>query len=359
VRVVVVGATGNVGSALVRQLRADPAVDEVVGVARRLPSPDALGGGIAWHQADIATDDLVPVLRDADAVVHLAWLIQPGRDLERLWAVNVDGTARLFQAIADAGVPALVYASSIGAYSPGPDDRPVDESHPTHGIATSSYSRQKAYVERLLDAFERDHPEVRTVRLRPGLIFQRDSAEEQRRFFVGTLLPRFLLRPGVLPVVPHLPDVRFQAVHASDIADAYRRAVLSDVRGAFNVAADPILSLRDVAGLLDARSVPVPHRLARWGAAATWHLRLHPVEPGWVDLALRSPVMDTSRARDVLGWGPALTAHDALRAVLDGIVDGAGAATPTLRPGRRLEEVTTGHGARYSTDPRAQAPDRS
>jgi UDP-glucose 4-epimerase len=356
VRIVVVGATGNVGYALSRRLGADPEVDEVVGVARRAPGTPL--PGVEWRSADLATSDLVGLLRGADAVVHLAWLIQPGRDLEQLWRVNVDGTDRLLSAVAEAGVPTLVYASSVGAYSPGPKDDPVDERWPTHGIATSSYSREKAYVERMLDTFEREQPDVRVVRLRPGLIFQRESAEEQRRFFAGALVPRKLLEPGVLPLFPHLTGVRFQAVHTEDVAEAYRTAVMSDATGAFNIAADPILSTRDVAELLEARPVPVPPALARAGAAVTWHLRLHPVAPGWVDLARRSPVMDTTRARRELGWAPQHGSHAALRTVLTGIRHAAGAPTPTLAPGRSIDELATGHGARYSTDASADSGSR-
>jgi UDP-glucose 4-epimerase len=122
----VVGATGNVGSSLVRALGAAPGIESVLGVARRLPAL-ALPR-VEWARADIATDDLVPLFRGADAVVHLAWLIQPSRDLETLTRVNVDGSSRLFAAAAAADVPALVYASSVGAYAPGPKDRRVDES---------------------------------------------------------------------------------------------------------------------------------------------------------------------------------------------------------------------------------------
>lgn len=356
-RVVVVGATGNVGFALTRALVEDPEVDEVVGIARRRPAPGAVPG-VDWVEADIVRDDLVATFRGADAVVHLAWLIQPTRDLTALWTVNVDGTVRVLDAAADAGVGSVVYASSVGAYSPGPDDEPVDETWPTHGVATSAYSRQKAYTERLLDAFEAEHPSIRVVRLRPALIFQPAAAEEQRRFFAGTLLPRWLLRGGSLPVMPHLRGVRFQAVHADDIADAYRRAVLSEASGAFNVAAPPILSTRDVADLLDARSVPIPVGLARAGAHLSWRLRLQPVSPGWVDLGQRSPVMDTTRAHDVLGWRPRHTGRDALRAVIDGIAEARGGPTPPLQPGRQAGEVTTGHGARASDDPRAQVERR-
>src|SRR3712207_6201141 len=172
-RVCVVGATGNVGTSLLERLAAESSVESVLGVARRIPSLTV--EKTDWAAADIATDDLVPLLRGTDAVVHLAWQIQPSRDRERLWKTNVLGSARLFRAVGEAGVPALVYASSIGAYSRGPKDRRVDESWPTDGISTSFYSRHKAEVERRLDAFEREHPTTRTVRLRPALIFKREA----------------------------------------------------------------------------------------------------------------------------------------------------------------------------------------
>ena len=101
----------------------------------------------------------------------------------------MDGSARVFRAAADAGVASLVYASSVGAYSPGPKDRRVDESWPANGITSSFYSRHKAAVEKLLDRFEREHPQVRVVRLRPGLIFKREAASGIRRLFAGPFLP--------------------------------------------------------------------------------------------------------------------------------------------------------------------------
>ena len=134
-RIVVVGATGNVGTSVLRSLADEPAVDSILGVARRLP---ALGyPKTEWAQADVSRDQLGPIFSGADVVVHLAWLIQPGRDEATLRATNVEGSRRVFEAAAAAGVPALVYASSVGAYSPGPKDRRVDESWPTHGIESS------------------------------------------------------------------------------------------------------------------------------------------------------------------------------------------------------------------------------
>jgi nucleoside-diphosphate-sugar epimerase len=329
VRVVIVGATGNAGTSLVEALSEDAAVDSVLGLARRLPAwkPPK----VEWAAADIARDELVPHFRGADAVVHLAWAIQPSHDRDELWRINVHGSERVFRAVAEADVAALVYASSVGAYSPGPKDRFVDESWPTGGTPTSFYARHKAEVERRLDRFEREHPDVRTVRLRPGLIFKRESGEEQRRLFAGRLFPRFLVRN--IPIVPDLPRLRFQAVHSLDVGEAYRLAVTRDVRGAFNVAAEPVLDPDALARILRARKVPVPPAAARAVVAATWRARLQPTPEGWFDMALSVPLMDTARARAELGWEPSLGADDAIRDVLEGISERGRLPTPPLIEG--------------------------
>src|SRR5206468_3400652 len=97
---------------------------------------------------------------------------------ERLHRTNVDGSRRVFAAAVAAKVPAIVYVSSVGTYSAGPKDTPVDESWRTDGIPTSTYARHKTAVERELDRVEQANPQLRVVRLRPGLIFQRDAASE-------------------------------------------------------------------------------------------------------------------------------------------------------------------------------------
>ena len=283
-------------------------------------------------------------------MIHLAWLIQPARDLDLLRRVNVDGSARVFQAVRDAGVPALVYASSVGAYSPGPKDRFVHESWPTGGIDSSYYSRHKAETERLLDAFERENPATRVVRLRPGLIFKRDAASEIRRLFAGPLLPTPLLRPRLIPLVPRVQRLVFQAVHSLDAGEAYRLAAVGDARGAFNIAADPVLDPDELGRLLGARPVPLPGAVLRGAANLTWRLRLQPSAPGWVDMALSVPLLDTTRAREELGWTPKRTAGEALLELLDGMREGAGTETPPLDPATsgpaRVRELLTGVGSR-------------
>jgi UDP-glucose 4-epimerase len=346
-RVVVVGATGNKGSSLVRRLSRDPQVEAVTGIARRLPELDL--PKVRWQRADIVSDDLEPLFAGADAVVHLAWLIQPGRDEQTTHAVNVDGSARVFEAAARAGVPAIVYASSVGTYAPGPKDRRVGEDWPTTGIPTSFYSRHKAAVERILDSFEAAHPDVRVVRLRPGLVFKGEAATQIRRLFVGPFLPSALLRRELIPLVPDVERLRFQAVHTEDVAEAYRLAVVrDDARGAYNVAADPVLDPQVLGRVLHAPRVRMPQRAVRGAANLSFRLRLQPTEPGWVDMGLGVPLMDTSRARRELGWDPKHTAVQAFEELFDGMRAGTGLETPPLAPETsgplRVRELLTGIG---------------
>lgn len=349
-RVAVVGATGNVGTSVLEALSRYDGVESILGIARRLPRRKS--SKTSWAEADVTSDDLVPQLRGADAVIHLAWAIQPSRDEEELRRVNVAGSERVFEAAHLAEVPALIYASSVGAYSNGPKDRAVDESWPTSGIQSSFYSRHKAEVERILDTFEAAHPEIRVVRMRPGLIFKGEAAEEIRRLFAGPFLPSFLVHPRRIPVVPSIRGLHFQAVHSRDVGDAYRLATLRDVRGAFNLAAEPVIGPPELARALGARQVPIPAPLVRALADLTWRLRLQPSPPGWVDMALNVPLLDSTRARTELGWEPAHSSLEALTELLEAISAGEGADTPPLDPGAggpaRMGEIATGVGGRDS-----------
>lgn len=347
-RVVIVGATGNVGTSLTRTLAGDDGISSIVGLARRLP--DLRIDKTRWARVDLTSDDLVPHLRDADAVVHLAWLFQPTREPHQTWRTNVLGSKRLFRAVVEAKVPALVYASSVGAYSPGPKDDQVDEQWPTDGWPTAGYTREKAYVERLLDTLVHEQPNLRVVRMRPGFIFKKESAVQQRRLFAGPLVPHALGRPGLVPVLPEIPGMRFQALHAQDAADAYRLAVTRPVQGAFNLAADPVVDMHTLASLLGARTVALPAWPARGLVAAAWHLRLTPASPHLFDAVRRMPIMSTARARTELGWTPRHSSLEAITEFLEGFRERTGLDTPPLSPrtsgALRGRELRTGVGSR-------------
>jgi nucleoside-diphosphate-sugar epimerase len=347
-RIVVIGASGNVGSRVLEALAQEDEVTHLVGIARRPPPSGRLAEIAEWAAIDLSSDralpDLTRALQGADAVIHLAWLIQPSHGPETMEATNIDGTRRVLTAVRSAKVPALVAASSVGAYSPGPKDRRVDESWPTDGIPTSIYSRHKSHVERMLDAFEKDVPDVRLVRIRPGVVLQRQAASEQARYFLGPFVPMPLVRRSLIPIVPALPRLALQVVHATDVAAAFAAAALTaGARGAYNVADEPVLTSTEIAGALRARPVPFPTAVTRTIVDITWRLRLQPTDVGWVDLALGVPLMSTERARKELGWRPKVDARDAVIEAIEGIQSGSGGPSPVLRAVRGpLDQILSG-----------------
>ncbi|MFR9676783.1 NAD-dependent epimerase/dehydratase family protein [Streptomyces sp. TR06-5] len=348
--VAVVGATGNLGTSIVRAASEDPRVAQVLGLARRIP--DWQPPKTRWIPCDVTREgvetDLAEIFRSVDVVVHLAWLFQPTHRPALTWRTNVLGALRVFRAAADVGTASVVHASSIGAYSPRPVHDPlrrVDESWPTHGWPEAAYTREKAYLERYLDSYEQKYPWIRVVRMRPAFMFKEESASEQRRLFLGPLLPSRLVRSGTAPLVPDVPGLSMQFLHTDDVAEAFLDAVTGTARGAFNLASEPVVDAHVLAEVLRARTVRIPARAVRAAIHGAWLTRLLPASPQLFDAALRLPLMDWSRARDELNWRPLRTSTEAFQEFLLGLRTSSGMATPPLTSrlphGGRARELAT------------------
>ncbi|GAB7070975.1 NAD-dependent epimerase/dehydratase family protein [Mycolicibacterium hodleri] len=347
-RIVVTGASGNVGAGVLRALaRCEPDA-EVIGVCRRPPTHGELYRGVRWHSVDLSSPDaawdLAPAMRDADVVVHLALAIQPAHDDGYLYRANVSGTQALLDAMVTAGVRHLVYASSLGIYAPGLGE-PVSETWPTTGQPSSTYSRHKVMVETMLDEFELRRPDVVIARFRPTVVVQREAASELRSLYVGPVVPQTaftLLHRRLLPIIPLPEGLALQFVHADDVGDAAVRLMQRRAHGSFNVAADA-LDQAHIAALVGARPVEVQPALMRRAVTALHRLRLVAVTPGWYDVATRSPLMDTSKIRDELDWRPAHSSTDAARELIDGLAHGAVGPSAAMgsREGGRMTGPTT------------------
>lgn len=336
-KVLVTGATGNLGTALLETLAADPDVGEVVGVSRRRPAGDAAPYSTAtWVGCDLTGPNALTVLTEAmrgcDAVVHLAWRFQPSHDEAEMRRTNVAGLRTVVNATVAAGVPHLVDVSSLGAYSAGPKDRKVDESWPTGGVHTSPYSRQKAATERLLDDVEASGVDLTISRARPTLAVQSRAASAITRYFAPSWLPASLAARVPAPLLPLPVGLLAQVVHSADVADALRLMVTSGVGGAFNLADDDVLGPQELARAVGAMgAVEVPARLVRAPLDLSWRLRVQPTDAGWLDLALLSPLVDTGRARRELGWVPSVPSAEALESLVRGVADRDGVeGSPTL-----------------------------
>jgi nucleoside-diphosphate-sugar epimerase len=341
--VAVTGASGNLGTALLRRLTArgeGPA--EIRGLARRQPPDVAPYAGVRWHLADLGevqSEAALPAFLDGvDAVVHLAWALQPGRQPDDLHRVNVEGTRRVVRAAAAAGVRHVVHMSSIGAYAPGAIGQRVAEDWPTTGVPSAQYSRDKSEAERAVHEIAARHPDMTLTVVRPTLVLQPDAGSEIGRYFLGPLLfgaaralPGAVARLLPLP----LPRLALSFVHADDVADAVARMLDRRVPGPFNLAAEPLLDADALARALGTRRVPVPAMALRTALQAAFSARLVPTEPGWVDIATGMPALNTTRARKVLDWAPVHRGDEVLRDFVAALGRGDGAPGPLLRPSAR------------------------
>lgn len=337
-RIAITGATGNLGTAVVRRLAGE---HELVGLARRTEGAGSgPGAAVDWRSVDLTDPGCRSVLErafaGADAVVHLAWGFQPSHREDRLRALGVDGTRRVVEAAERAGVGHVVHLSSLGAYAAAPEGRRgerVDESWPTTGVPTSMYSRHKVAAERFLDDHEarlRERGSEQVVtRLRPGIVGQRSAGSALLRYGLPGYLPAGLLR--LLPVLPVDRGLEIPVVHADDVADAVAHVLEQRASGAFNLATEPPLTAEMLADALGARLVHVPSKVLRGAVATSWRARVQQLDPGWIDLAFALPLLDTGRARRELDWAPTVTADGVIAEVVAGMADAAAGATPVLR----------------------------
>ena len=339
-RVAVTGASGNLGTALLRRLTASGSgVAEVRGLARRQPPDIDPYRQVDWHLADLGDpadeEKLAPFLDGVDAVVHLAWALQPGREPDLLHRVNVDGTRRVVTAAAAAGVRHVVHLSSLGAYAPAAVGQQVAEDWPTTGIPSAQYSRDKSDAERVLRQLERQHPDLTVTVVRPTLVLQPDAASEIGRYFLGPLLfgaARALPGPVARLLPLPLPDVAVAFVHADDVADALARILDRRIGGPFNLSAEPLMDAAGMARALGTVRLPVPARVLRAAVHAAFTARLLPTEPGWLDIAVGAPALDSTRARTLLDWTPAHRGDEVLAQFVAALGHGEGAPGPLLHP---------------------------
>ena len=294
--VAVTGPTGELGRAFLRALQRDGQVTRVLGMARR-PFDTGDLTKLEYRQGDVLDPDAVDALaRDADVLVHLAFIVLGGREETR--QVNLTGSRNVFRA-ARAHVERLVYTSSVAAYGFHSDNpQPLTEDVQPRGSERFYYSAQKAELEGVL------HEEFADAYvLRPCIVAGPDA-----QMLVRQLPPKPLLLPD--------PGTPFQLVHHDDVASALVAATKGEgTPGAYNLAGDGTITLSDLARATGRLAFPVP-RILLAPAAIGANLPLVPTLAQWVNAGRTPVVMDTAKARRELGWRPRYDTRETLDALV-------------------------------------------
>jgi nucleoside-diphosphate-sugar epimerase len=325
--VAVTGPTGTFGFGLIPLLEGDRRIARIVGIARRPFEPAAHGWTkMEYRRGDVRDPDaLHDAFAGADVVVHLAFMITGMASRQTIRAINVEGTLTAFRAAASAGARRFVYASSVAAYGFHPDN-PIgmSEEWPVRPAARLFYAQEKAELEQLLTDESRAHPELRLYLLRPPIVLGPHAVGSK-----DTLPPPLAaLAQGMLravrglpvPIPVPAPEMPMQFIHEDDVGQALVRCVVADgPPGAYNIAADGVLTVADVARELGLTPLPVPAGIVQRAARAAAQIPLPAFAPPvseWVEAASHPAIMDTAKAKQELGWRPRYTALDALRATL-------------------------------------------
>jgi len=320
--VAVTGPTGTFGLALMPLLQDDERIARVIGIARRPFDPSGRGWTkMEYRRGDVRNADALQAsFEGADVVVHLAFLIVGGGK-QTTQAINVEGTLNAFRAAAEAGAARFVYASSVAAYG-FHSDNPVGitEDWETRPADRLFYAQEKAELEHLLTEEAALHPETALYLLRPPVVLGPDAVGG--KVSVPSVLEPLVRRLGAgmrrLPGLPALaPDLPLQLIHQDDVAEALRLCVVgAGPPGAYNIAADDVVTGADIVRELGLRPVRVPGGPFAAAARAVSKVPFLPSGLQWVEAIGRPVIMDTTKAKTQLGWVPRHTAVESLRATL-------------------------------------------
>lgn len=292
-KIVVTGGSGELGTLVLRRLVADRKVKEVVSLDLRPPlvaSPK-----LRAVTLDVRDPAVEKELEGAAACFHFAFLVAafPGR--REFDSINVGGSKNVFECCARAKVPQVIYASSVAAYGVVPGHPvPIVEETPRVHQPDFAYSATKFEVEAFLDDFERRVPDMRITRLRPCILI---GARMEHP--LGSALRRRR--------IPETGQV-FPIVWDEDVADAAMLAFEKKAHGAFNLVADELLTVPELAAqsgfkVLDSAGPALKAWAKVSPLLAKWKLTT-PLDPAWVEKGGVRMISSSEKAKRELGWKP-------------------------------------------------------
>jgi UDP-glucose 4-epimerase len=328
VRYLITGGSGYIGTRLVERLAAR-GEDERILICDVRP-PRVFRPGVEYRELDVRDAGAV---RDAvaaespDAVVHLAFILNPLHDEAAMYEIDVGGTHNVLEACSAAGVGQVLVTSSSTAYGAFADNPvPLTEEHPVRGVPEFEYARDKAECDRLCQLWALRHPERVMTIVRPCIVF-------------GPNVDNYLLRLWTKQPFQAdfgLPDPGIQFVHEDDVVEALSVLLSGRHAGAFNVAGDGVMATAECAEIIGLPRRRVPLGVMRRLAGAMWRLHASEAPPGSLDFAIHPWIVSNEKLKRETGWRPRYSSRETFELTMraHGRLDGSpepaskAAATP-------------------------------
>ena len=310
--VLVTGAGGYIGRQVVEALANDRrGLRTIVAMDVRLPGTENQVPGVEYIAEDVRSRTLAATFQShcADIAVHLAAVVTPGRESDRHleYSVDVLGTENVLKSCIAAGVTKIIYTSSGAAYGYHADNPEwLDETDQLRGNVEFAYSDHKRLVEEMLAVWREDHPELEQLIFRPGTILGSKAANQITALFD---------KPVVLGIMGS--DSPFVIIWDQDVVACVVKGIHEDVTGIYNLAGDGVLTMRQIAGLLNKRYVPLPAGLVK---AALWVMKRFKVTqygPEQVNFLLYRPVLSNQRLKTEFGYTPRMTTREVFEYFLE------------------------------------------
>jgi UDP-glucose 4-epimerase len=301
-RYVITGGAGYIGSRLVDLLSRREDTERIV-ICDLVP-PREYRPRTQFERVDVRDRDTVRTVLDRarpDALVHLAFILNPSHDEHLMYDVDVNGTHNVLEAAGQAGTRQVLVTSSTVAYGAFPDNPvPLTEDHPVRGVSSFSYARDKTESDRICQLWAaKYHDRVMTI-VRPCIVFGPNVDNYLLRLWTNT---PFTADVGNL-------DNPIQFVHEDDVIDALTGLLLGRHAGAFNLAPDGLMTLRECAELIGTPIRRMPVRAYRGIARAAWRLRASEAPPGQIEFGLHPWIVSNDKLKRTLDWKPRHTSRE-------------------------------------------------
>ncbi|WP_237068292.1 SDR family oxidoreductase [Microbulbifer guangxiensis] len=315
-KVLITGAAGYVGLQLGELLAREMSVVGVDIRSRRAKFP--------IFTLDICDPALGELMRAESIthVVHLASVMSSGRDREKEYRIDVEGTENVLKACVHAGVKHITVTSSGAAYGYHADNPEwLEEHHRLRGNREFAYSDHKRLVEEMLAAYRSRYPKLRQLVFRPCSIVGANTSNKIAKLFSSSAI-----------VDPGGHNSPFVFIWDQDVIRAIEYGVTRDAAGIYNLAGDGALTPEEIARLLGKPLRRPPVWLVKALLGIGYGLHLTDNQPGQVMFLQYRPVLLNRKLKEELGFVPEKTSAEAFtyfaREALG--IDVSAAGTPAL-----------------------------